>query len=215
MNIHCTVAYLAGQYDRENPAYEGHMSALAFVKALKGEAFKTSRRLAGRVMSPGDQESALLVFAEWAANHLRPVAAPVHFIPVPGSKIDLKIPAGKALSTAHLMAYAAVGLFPGVATVADVLRFSAAHPSAHREGNADARNVDWLIEELRVIGTVPKGGTVVLIDDVYTSGAHMMACLATLRKAGLAAEPIALCAARTVKAYVDRPFPYAEVLTLA
>lgn len=216
MKVYCTVAYFAGRYDQANELYEQHMSTMAFVKTLKGMPFKVPRRLGGVMMAPGQQVNAMAVYASWALETLRnqhDLQAPFHIVPVPGSKVDLGVPSGAANATAHLMAIEVAKLIPERARVVDALRFVKRHASAH-EGNKEARNVDWLTENMTVTAPRPTGGSVILVDDVFTSGAHLAASRNVLRAKWSVTDPRALCAARTVKEFVPKPYPYPHVVSV-
>lgn len=65
-------------------------------------------------------------------------------------------------------------------------------PSANVQGGT--RNPEVLLKNLAVTGRV-RGATVVLVDDVLTSGGHLQACSALLRQHGAEVE-MAFCAGR-------------------
>ena len=213
MDVYCTTAYFAGYY-KDGPLYEPHMACLAFVKSIKGEHFRSRRVLGGRSMSPRRPENAYAVFGEWAASVLRNIPARIWLVPVPGSKLGLGFDPEDVGSTAHVLAKVAAKEMGGKAEVADVLRFVQPHQSAH-EGNYQARNRHWLVSQMRVTLSPPTGGCMVLVDDVLTSGGHLLASRDVLLSASPGLNPIGLCAAHTVKTYVKQPFPYPEVVSLA
>jgi predicted amidophosphoribosyltransferase len=215
MNVYFTSAYLAGYY-ADGPSYEGHMAAMAFVKALKGSEVKIPRKFAGRQMSHNHRDNAFMAFAEWAGGLLREIGEPMHLVPVPGSKLHVGVSSDQNTSVAYRMACAcATSTLAGRATVIDALRFHTPHLSAHAEKNEDARNPAWLFEQLRVVAPLPNSGVIVLVDDVFTTGAHLTACRNKLRSLRPGREPIGICAAKTVKRYVDQPYPYPEVTSIA
>jgi predicted amidophosphoribosyltransferase len=173
------------------------------------------------MMLSGNPENALIVFAEWASQVLRNLPGPLILVPVPGSKLAIGALPHDVGSKAHLLAEKAAEIIGPKARVADILRFLEPHQSVN-QGNSKARDRQWLKNQLRM-NNPPNGfqtlppGQVILVDDVLTSGSHLMACHDFLlskfsRKSDL--KPFALCAARTVKSYVDQPYPYNEIITM-
>jgi hypothetical protein len=221
MNIYCTAAYLAGWYEKGD-LYEPHMSCMAFVKSIKGVHFASPRYLGGRMMRPGNPENALIVFAEWARQLLRNLPGPLILVPVPGSKLTIGTLPHDVGSKAHILAEKAAEIIGPKALVADILRFLEPHQSVS-QGNSNARDRQWLKNQLCMNNNPPywfsvlPPGQVILIDDVLTSGSHLMAChdfLLSKFRGRSDLKPFALCAARTVKKYVDRPYPYPDVVTI-
>jgi hypothetical protein len=120
-------------------------------------------------------------------------------VPVPGSKTHVKF-AGTPRTAQLAEAIAAAMNAPVVAQ--DVLRQSEPIPSANEQGGT--RDAAELFENLVLMGDV-KGWSVVLVDDVLTSGGHLKACAAKLRAAG-ADVLMAIVAGRADKNQVPDPF---------
>ena len=171
------------------------------------------------MMRPGNPENALIVFAEWASQVLRNLPGSLILVPVPGSKLAIDALPHDVGSKAHLLAEKAAEIIGPRARVVDILRFLEPHQSV-KQGNSKARDRQWLKGQLRYVRYLDKAkfsemtGQVILIDDVLTSGSHLMACHDFLRSSWPNLNPIALCAARTVKRYVDQPYPYPDIVTI-
>lgn len=148
-----------------------------------------------------NRENVVGWFGEIVAEYLaaQPPEAPIFLVPVPGSKVDVHF-AG-APRTAQLAQAIADAVNEG-AFVADVLRQVATIPSANEEGGT--RDAAALFANLVLTEDVD-GLSVILVDDVLTSGGHMQACAAKLRAAG-ATVLMAIVAARSDKNQVPEPF---------
>ncbi len=139
----------------------------------------------------GNRAGVLRMFGKWGARRLlqRGVADAV-LVGVPGSSHT----AANGNFTAGRMAGAVAQLGPWTAD--PMLYFTQAMKPAH-EGNKRARDIDYLMGILAC--TREKlTGQIVLLDDVVTTGAHMVACARKLRALG-ASVSVALCVARTIK----------------
>jgi phosphoribosylpyrophosphate synthetase len=122
----------------------------------------------------------------------------VVLVSVPGSKCDVKF-TGKLRTT--VLAEAIAKEVKG-ATVRDVLRWNAAMPSANAQGGT--RDAATLYKNLVLKGNV-NGANVTLVDDVLTSGGHLKACAALLRKNGATVRR-AVCAGRADDEQPKEPF---------
>jgi predicted amidophosphoribosyltransferase len=91
------------------------------------------------------------------------------------------------------------------ATVSDILRWKEVMIPSSRGGT---RNPQILYENL-VLTTRPPTTQVILIDDVRTTGAHLIATAAKLAEAGTPSS-LAICAARTVLNQNEAPFSLLE-----
>ncbi len=148
-------------------------------------------------LGTGNRDDVLRMFGKWGARRLQSLgAAGSIIVGVPGSSHTT----AAGTFTAGRMA-AAVAQYCA-ASAKPILYFTDAMKPAH-EGNKQARDIDFLSGKLAC--TEPQiTGSVVLVDDVVTTGAHMVACARKLRALG-ATITLGLCAARTVRAAVPDP----------
>jgi hypothetical protein len=118
-------------------------------------------------------------------------AAPTILVPVPSS--DCTIGSAKTPSTSLLAA--AVAAETRNASVADSLRWRRERKPSHLGGSRDP---DMLFRELSIVSTPPQG-TLVLIDDVVTTGGHILAAAAKLANVQRRCC-LAICVGRTITA---------------
>jgi phosphoribosylpyrophosphate synthetase len=145
----------------------------------------------------GNRADVLRMFGKWGARRLRQLGAnDAVLVGVPGSSHT----AANGNFTAGRMA-AAVAQH-GAFQADPMLYFTQAMRPAH-EGNRQARDINFLTGVLACTHQTLTG-QIVLVDDVVTTGAHMVACARKLRALG-ATVSLALCAARTVKVQVPNP----------
>jgi hypothetical protein len=212
MNVHFMTAYLAGHYDSNDALYEPHMSTLAFVKTIKHDRVKSRRRLLGLEMTLENRENVLDLFGAWAALTLTDMIGNFCLVPIPGSKVDVTVPQGQqdvgGRSRPPLdMARAICSALEGRAHISDILRFKTSHAAVHGGQRLSAGELSGQY----VCLSPPGPGTVVFVDDVYTTGAHLKAARDFLSIKTRGQNFIGLCGARTVKKYVANPFPYEDV----
>lgn len=172
---------------------QGDWDACNLVKAVKGHPFKgyaTLPTVGGQwvTVRATDRAPAFRIFGEWAAaklNHLG-IAQGV-LISVPSSSCVAwdSDPKGAAL------AEAVRSRSPGL-TVVDALHWREALGKAAEGGTRDAA----VLQANLVVKQGPPS-RVVLVDDVATSGGHLLACARALREQGHTVEH-ALCVAQTV-----------------
>jgi len=90
----------------------------------------------------------------------------------------------------------------GNVTVRDVLRWKKEYASARSGGTRDPL---ILYNNLKITKPGSWKLPVILVDDVLTSGGHLMACTAILRENGARVD-LAVCAGRTVQESPRNPF---------
>lgn len=173
------------------------------VKALKGEPFNGYARIYGRDgqwrhITPDTRPLAYETFAAWAAERLAALnLGSVVLVPVPSSSCT-----GYSVQTCPLaMAQAIQARMRDVVTIGPWLRFAEPQPRSHEGGS---RNQAVIRAALRCSERF-RAGRIVLIDDVKTTGAHMLACTEKLREHG-AEVSTALVAGKTVWAQVENPY---------
>jgi len=180
-------------YPTRPPWRKGDLDAIKFVRTVKGRSLGECARprqlgkLCGLDTKNGGQ--ALEWFARLAALVLSKLRRPLVLVPIPSS--DCRIESHMAPHTLRLAQ--AVATHMKNAVVSDVLRWKQPMRPTHEGGTRDARK---LYDELVPIGDLPER-TVILIDDVFTTGGHILAAAAKISTAGGHCCD-ALCVARTV-----------------
>jgi hypothetical protein len=170
--------------------------AIAFIRAAKGQpASRDNSRLDAVV-----NEHALDWFGKMAAVVLKMkrVDPPIILIPMPNS--DCYIGCEEGPRTIPL-ANAIINHLRN-ATVIDAMRWRACQTPAHEGG---ARDPETLYRALVLLLPIPEKGTVIIVDDVLTTGAHALAAAA---KVSTERNPcrLAICLGRTVWQQHDRSF---------
>jgi hypothetical protein len=134
--------------------------------------------------------------AAWVVRTKR-LMPPIVLVPMPNSNclIDAPVP-----SRTVTLARAIEAQIPGAAVV-DCLRWRRLTLASHRGGSRDFGS---LLSNLIVSCSFPVQGTLVLVDDIVTTGAHLRAAALALRKSGLECED-AVCVARAVRGTLIRP----------
>jgi hypothetical protein len=177
------------------------------VKSLKGEPFKGywNFTLSGKwyQINSKDNTAAYVLWSNWAALRLRDdlKLGKVTLVPVPSSS---QITFGQDTCPVR-MATSIATLAPTLAAVGNFLRHKTKQPKAHSEGGT--RDPDR-IEPTLACNVTDKKLPVVLIDDVKTSGGHLIACARVLRKNGANVEHV-LVAGRAVWEAVPDPYKVA------
>jgi hypothetical protein len=155
---------------------KGDYDATLLVKAVKGRALNQNQyaevQIGGRWtrIRENNKDLALEWFAEWAA--------PVVDSHGHGPKVLLPIPSSKTTARsaddfrAALIARAIAALCTSPASVVSALRWKRPMASASEEGGP--RDARVLYPFLTLTAPVPNG-TCVLVDDVLTSGGHLIA----------------------------------------
>jgi len=191
-------------YKRPPYSSDAEFHALKFVKAVKGKTFRgwAEVPVLGRNerLEPSNAEDALDWFAELAASEIRKLrlSPPLSFVAVPNTSSTVK--SGKVPRTFILATAIAAQLKD--AEAADIFRWKKEMLKSHQEGTRDPQE---LYDNLVLTANPPMGGTVLLVDDVYTKGSHLRAAAARLKEKGTICT-VAVCAGRTVLECQDEPF---------
>lgn len=188
------------------PSYAGNAEnwtntdydAMKLVKALKGKPFGGYATL----QTPGgqwvtfretDRGPAFRIFGEWAAAKLNEIGLTQGvLVPVPSSTCSAfgGDPKGRALGDA--IAQRAPGF-----SVEDAFHWKMDLGKAAEGGSRDPT----VLQANLVLKNGPPSN-IVLVDDVATSGGHLLACARALRGAGHTVEH-AICAAQTVNTHPE------------
>ncbi len=205
MTVHCRAQYLTSAV----PAMRGaDYNATLLVHAVKGKSISqkqfASVKIAGSsvMITDANKDRAMDWFGEWAAQVVRSLGwSPKVLVPIPNTSA---LVGSAAVPRTTLIAQAIRRAMGGAATVSDVLRWNRVRS---RSTDLASRRPELLYPDLQLVGKVAQG-TVVLVDDVFTSGGHAIA--AAWRLQDLSCFPSALVACgRTEHAQLDNPFAVA------
>jgi predicted amidophosphoribosyltransferase len=156
-------------------------NANKFIKALKEEPINKHAwiplPLGGilRKLQQSNSEKAFEWFAEWAAEYIeeKKKARPLALVPIPGSTCGINgdlVPRTRRLADELAKRLKKVQVWDG-------LRWKEVMPSAHSMGGT--RDPQELFDNLAITEKLPDA-ELVLIDDVFTTGAHLQAAVAIL-----------------------------------
>jgi hypothetical protein len=199
LNLYCWGAYAA--YDHvATPYRDDDYVVNGMVRAVKGtlpaRQFAYVRALDGNRyrIAAGTEPLAFAVFGQWGASLLAQWKSAL-IIPVPSSShTTFGIP-----FTGSKLAESIAARMPTEANVhaAPILAFKSKMPraSAGESGGRDRTAIQAALQVTSLSSL--KGQSVVLVDDVCTTGAHLVACANFLRDQGANVD-YALCLARTV-----------------
>jgi hypothetical protein len=198
--VHATGAYRSDVASKWRPA---DYNVRNLVKALKGESFKgySNVAFAGKnyTFTAQDTAPAYQLWSNWAAARLHELKlGKVTVVPVPASD---QVTYGQATCPVK-MANALAALAPKQVAVGNFLRHRTKQSQAHKEGGS--RNSETIAAAL-VCNVTDKSLPVVLVDDVKTTGSHLLAAARTLREHGVTVEH-ALVAGRAVWEAVENPY---------
>lgn len=179
--------------------------ATMLVKAVKGkdlpERQYTTVKVAGqwRTIRDANRDDAIAWFAEWAAPIVKAAGiGPKVLVPVPNRSA---VVGGHEQPRTTLLAQAITAAIGAGATTADVLRW---RKSLAKSTDLASRQPQVLLPDLVLTGPCPLG-RVVLVDDVFTSGGHIIA--STWRLQDQQRHPvIAVACGRTMHAQAEDPF---------
>ncbi len=178
---------VCGACARRRPRYERARAALVYDEASRPLilAFKNS-----------DRTDAVPAFASWMTRAGGDVLADAGgLVPVPLHWTRLF---ARRYNQAALLA-AAIGRLTGIAVRPDALLRTRRTPKMRAmAAGARARNVEGAFTVRRAARPWLEGRTLVLVDDVMTTGATVDGCVAALRAAGAAGVSV-LALARTVR----------------
>jgi hypothetical protein len=169
------------------------------VRALKGESIKPQRvalpRRGGwrsRVLTAANPQEMLQVAGDWMADALDGwLPGPSLFMPVPSSRAVDAASAGTT-RVAWLASHLAAAYERSIA--APSAWWSGHYPTTRAVGGSRDRAV---LAGRLVVGHLPPG-PIVLVDDVMTTGAHLLAVQDALHRLGRPVE-FAVCAVRTLR----------------
>ena len=169
------------------------------IKSLKQAYFKgySSVTVGGRnrTISTDDPSVALAFFAEQFASLPLSKPYPIHLCAIPDSQCT--VAAERSSNVQRMVEAACAGRTD--ATSWDGLRFNAVMP---KSSETNMRDQQRLYDAIRIVRPIPSG-KIVLIDDVCTSGAHLLAAARRLREAGASAVEAAV-AGRTTHTQHDK-----------
>ncbi|MEI8715662.1 hypothetical protein [Mesorhizobium sp. ISC11] len=202
MKVHFRAQYLTssvGQMRRED------YNATLLVHAVKGKPIGSSQyahvRIGGSsvMITDASKDRAMDWFGEWAAPFVKAQGwAPKVLVPIPNRSA---VAGNSAVPRTALIAHAVRRATGGAVVVADVLRWKRQLP---KSTDMASRRPEVLLPDLILTGKVPVG-TVVLIDDVFTSGGHAIA--STWRLADQLKTPsCVISCGRTLHIQLDDPF---------
>lgn len=182
---------------KEIPFRDEDSQVYVMVKVAKGELttrqYRNVKAMDGRtyLVSTANPQGAFEVFGQYGA-HILSAQKNALIVPVPSSS---HIQLGQPFTGARLVD-AIVQRLPKAASVsaAPILAFKQVMPRASK-GEANARD-KALIKGALTTSVKTLSGPVFLVDDVCTSGAHLMACAEFLRDLG-ADVRMAVCIGRT------------------
>lgn len=200
LKVVCFCSYFAARHT----AWRGEdWNSYKFIQALKGRTLNGYAHVPVngllRRLSNQNLNSAIDWFAQFAAGQLDSLAIeePFALIPIPNSNCT----SSASRPTTLKLARAIQARLGKRVQVIDCLRWKRNLGSASKEGGP--RDPATLYTNLVITERLPAGVNIVLVDDVLTSGGHLVACAARLRKVR-SNVVIAVCGGRTTYSQ-DRP----------
>ena len=189
------------------PWRDGDWGSNKFVHALKGHALKGESWIPvvgkQKKLNNANASAAIGWFAEMVAdywkNHV--IKSPVSIVPIPNSDSVV----GAAAPHTKLIADAVATKIGS--NVLDIVRCKEPLQSSRSGG---PRAFSTLYDNFTLIGKIPKGQRIILVDDVLTTGGHLTAAAARLSEGGGKVE-IGFCGGRTVQQQQEDCFSVIEV----
>jgi hypothetical protein len=203
LRVRSRLQYLTIVVDEMRPQ---DYDATHLVKAIKGRDLNAKQyamvQVGGRrtAIRQANKDTALEWFAEWAAPIVDETARGQKvLIPIPSSKT---IPSSPDNFRTAEIARIVAARCQTPAVVAPVLRWTKPMPLASEEGGS--RDPRILYPQLALIAKPPPG-MCVFIDDVSTTGGHLIACAWKLADISRIVE-LALCGGHTTHERYEDPF---------
>ena len=190
--------------NRIEPWRQGDWDAYKWIQALKGKSLNGYAHVPVRGVNKHLSNENLSAAVEWfgifAADYLAKTKLPKPFVVVPVPNSDCTLSSGIKPRTRRLAKVICDTLNDGSYMI-DCLRWKKNLGSAHEGGPREAEilydNLVLLKEGLDELEDVDEGTSVVLVDDVTTSGGHLQACAAKLKSVDVEVD-IVLCGGKTV-----------------
>jgi predicted amidophosphoribosyltransferase len=191
-------------YSGRSSASRDNLHAALLVRALK-HLHKTISKTAQLDMTCGWQALDWFGYLSAASMRIRELPSPITLIPVPNSACVVG-----ASATPHTLALArSIADHAENTSVLDCLRWKQPMRPSHFAGT---RDVQTLCRNMVFKSKTPPCETVVLVDDVVTTGAHLRASAYTLTEAGLRCNE-AICVARAqMSPYIQRSFGISQTV---
>jgi predicted amidophosphoribosyltransferase len=173
------------------------------VKAIKGEPFRGYRQISVggyiRNLQAGNQTLAINWFAERVVEETDFDDGLYSLVPIPDRN---KTPTATHVSRTLLLAQALVARLPQQFDIWDHLRF-------RRPMIEKTRNENLLYTNMICTSDRPPAGFVILLDDVCTTGSHVLAARRRLRECG-AQDICSMSVARTMSVTDEQVFGFRE-----
>lgn len=177
--------------------------AFKFVRAIKGKPFSgygyvpvTGHNLR---LTPQNADNAVRWFAKMAVKYVvdAGLGPRIVLVPVPHSTC---VVGGDESPRTKRLADAMAERIPGRARVLDLLRWTEPKVPASQGGPRDPELLYPILAAQVSMSDYVRaiGATIIMVDDVKTSGATLRACAARLKKAKSLRVRYAICAGRTV-----------------
>lgn len=196
VRVHCGYPSYAGSGEVWN---QYDYDAYKLVQTLKGKpinGYATLKAPAGNwvKITAEAPQPAFDLFGEWGSSQLVGMGLTAGILmPIPSSDCLALGQDEKGRRLAQAIATRSPGF-----SVVEGLHWNVQLPKSSEGG---PRDVGTLIKNLRIAQNIPKV-PIVLVDDVTTSGGHLLACARGLRSFGHTVEN-AICAAQTVWGHSD------------